>query len=488
MADTMVALGDVPSHQARRLGPDRWAVRHGEDMLSWSQLDDRATRRAHALAARGVGQDHRVVLALPNGNALFELSFALWKLGATPTVVSARMPAGELSEIIALAEPKAVIAAASLTGEIAQALPPEFGEDHPEQAAMPSRVARNWKILTSGGSTGRPKLIVANQPSRMSPDAAMLRLPKDSVIVNPGPCHHNMPFATSVLGMVRGCSVSGMVRFDPLEFLALVERDRPEWVTMVPTMMSRVWALPSEQRTAFDVSSLQSVIHTAAPIAAWLKRAWIEWLGPERIVELYGGSEGVGITAITGSEWLERPGSVGRPVGCSVHVLDPEGMALGPNQTGEIYFTPLNASADDVFAYVGAQMRKGPAGSVSLGDNGWLDEEGFLYVIGRRTDLILRGGENVYPAEIENVIFQIEGVAEAAVIGIHDPRWGEVGKAIVALKPGAQVSEEQVIAYCKQKLAGFKAPKQVQFVPALARNAAGKVDKPRLRAEFGDQA
>lgn len=479
-----ILLGDVPSHQAHRLGPDRWALRHGEDVLTWSELDDRATRRAHALAARGVGQDDRVVLALPNGNALFELSFALWKLGATPTIVSARMPASELSEILALAEPRAVIAAPSLTSGIGDALPAEFGEDNHEQAPIKARVARNWKILTSGGSTGRPKLIVANQPSRMNPDAALLRQPTDSVIINPGPCHHNMPFATSVLGMVRGCSVTGMVRFDPLEFLRLVERDRPEWVTMVPTMMSRVWALPPDQRGAFDVSSLQTVVHTAAPIAAWLKRAWIDWLGPDRIVEVYGGTEGVGITAITGSEWLERPGSVGRPVGCSIRILDADGAALGPNRTGEIFFTPLGGSAEDTFAYVGAQMRKGPSGSVSLGDNGWLDEDGYLYVVGRRTDLILRGGENVYPAEIEDVLSECEGVAACVVIGLPHEDLGESVHAIIEVRdPACPPSADALRAHVAARLEKYKCPASYEFVSEPLRDAAGKVRRSRLRDE-----
>ncbi len=479
-----ILLGDVPSHQARRLGPDQWAIRHGEDVLSWSLLDNRATRRAHALAAKGVSTDDRVVLALPNGNALFELSFALWKLGATPTVVSARMPGGELSEILALAEPKAVIADPSLSGEIANALPSDFGVDYHEHAPIPSRMARNWKILTSGGSTGRPKLIVANQPSRMSADTALLRQPQDSIIINPGPCHHNMPFATSVLGMVRGNSVTGMVRFDPLEFLRLVERDRPEWVTMVPTMMSRIWALPQEQRQAFDVSSLQTVIHTAAPIAAWLKRAWIDWLGPDHIVEVYGGTEGVGITAINGGEWLERPGSVGRPVGCSIRILDVEGAVLGPGRTGEIYFTPLHASADDTFAYVGAEMRKGPAGSVSLGDNGWLDDDGFLHVIGRRTDLILRGGENVYPAEIEDVLSECEGVAACVVIGLPHEDLGESVHAIIeTLDPAHPPAENALRAHIAARLEKYKCPASYEFVAHPLRDAAGKVRRSKLRDE-----
>jgi bile acid-coenzyme A ligase len=479
-----ILLGDVPAHQAQRRGGDHWAIRHDDDVLPWAQLEDRATRRAHALAAKGVGHDDRVVLALPNGNALFELSFALWKLGATPTVVSGRMPGSELSEVIALAEPKAVIADPSLTGQIAQALPPDFGMDHFEQDPIESRMARNWKILTSGGSTGRPKLIVANQPSRMSLDVAMLGQPGDGIIINPGPCHHNMPFATSVMGMVRGCSVTGMVRFDPAEFLRLVERDRPEWVTMVPTMMSRIWALPREQREAFDVSSLKTVVHTAAPIAAWLKRAWIDWIGPDRIVEVYGGSEGVGVTLITGSEWLERPGSVGRPVGCTVRVLGSDGTELGPNQTGEIFFTSLHGTADEVFAYVGADKRKGPAGSVSLGDNGWLDEDGFLYVIGRRTDLILRGGENVYPAEIEAVLSECAGVAACVVIGLPHEDLGESVHAIIEVQdPARPPSEDDLRAHIAERLDRYKCPASYEFVLEPLRDAAGKVRRSKLRDE-----
>jgi bile acid-coenzyme A ligase len=477
-----VLLGDVPAYQAGRLGPDRWAIRHGDEVLTWAQLDDRATRRGHALAGRGIGADDRVVLALPNGNALFELSFALWKLGATPTIVSASMPSAELTEIIALAQPRVVIAAPALAGVVASALPPGFGADHPEHAAMAAKVARNWKVLATGGSTGRPKLIVANQSSRMNTAMSMLRQPEDGVIINPGPCHHNMPFATSVLGMVRGCSISGMVRFDPLEFLRLVERDRPQWATMVPTMMSRIWALPEEQRLAHDVSSLQTVVHTAAPIAAWLKRAWLDWLGPDCVVEVYGGSEGVGITAITGSEWLERPGSVGRPQGCAVEVRDAQGALLGPGETGEIYFRSLSGNADEAFAYVGGQMRKGPGGSVSLGDNGWLDEAGFLYVIGRRTDLILRGGENVYPAEIEEALSECAGVAACVVIGLPDADLGESVHAIIeVVDPADPPQEEALRAQAAARLDRYKCPASYEFVSQPLRDAAGKVRRSALR-------
>jgi bile acid-coenzyme A ligase len=249
-------------------------------------------------------------------------------------------------------------------------------------------------------------------------------------------------------------------------------------------MMSRVWALPPEQRRAFDVSSLETVIHTAAPIAAWLKRAWIDWIGPDRIVEVYGGTEGVGITAITGSEWLERPGSVGRPVGCSVQVLDVHGTVLKPNQTGEIYFTPLHATADDTFAYVGAQMRKGPAGSVSLGDNGWLDDDGYLHVIGRRTDLILRGGENVYPAEIEDALSECDGVAASVVIGLPDEDLGESIHAIIEPQdPDRLPSLDAIRVHVASRLDKYKWPASYEFIAEPMRDAAGKVRRSKLRDE-----
>jgi bile acid-coenzyme A ligase len=484
MALLLIALGDLPAYQAARLGEHRRALSHGDESLSWGELDNRATRRAHALAAQGVKQDDRVVLALPNGNALFELAFALWKLGATPTVVSARMPQGELLEILELAEAKTVIVDSALTGDVPGALPPSFGRDHPVSDTITARIAAHWKILTSGGSTGRPKLIVANQPAQMSPDVSLLRQPLDSVIINPGPCHHNMPFAMSIMAMVRGCSVSGMVRFDPLDFLRLVERDRPEWVTMVPTMMSRIWALPEEQRKSYDVSSLKTVIHTAAPIAPWLKRAWIDWLGPDCIVEVYGGTEGVGITQITGGEWLQRPGSVGRPVGCAVQVLDGEGNPVAPGETGEIYFVPAAPSPDDVFTYVGASMRRGPSGSVSLGDNGYLDEEGFLYVIGRRTDLILRGGENVYPAEIEDALSECDGVAASVVIGLPDEDLGERIHAIIEPNDAdCPPSEEKLRAQLETRLEKYKRPASYEFVAGPLRDAAGKVRRSKLQQE-----
>jgi bile acid-coenzyme A ligase len=479
----LLALGQVPAHQVARLGRDRWCLRHGDDSLTWGELDERSNRRAHALAAKGVGENDLVVLSLPNGNALFELSFAIWKLGATPSMVSASLPAAELAAILDLADPKAFVAEGAAAQARPGALPANFGLDFPDAAPLEPRIARYWKVMTSGGSTGRPKLIVARQPAQMESDYAVLGLPQDSVILNPGPCHHNMPYAMSVLAMVRGCAVSGLVRFDPLEALRLIERDRCAWVNVVPTMMRRIWGLPPEQRDSFDLSSLRSVIHTAAPIPDWLKRAWIGWLGPERIVEVYGGTEGIGVTVINGVDWLTHPGSVGKPVGCDVRVLDAEGRPTAPREVGEIYFYPL-PGAGEAFHYVGAEMRRGPEGGISLGDQGWMDEEGFLYVAGRRTDLILCGGENVYPAEIESVLSACDGVAGSVVIGLPDEDLGERVHAIIEPEdPARPPAESDLRAAVEARLERRKHPHSYEFVAGPLRDAAGKVRRSVLRDE-----
>jgi bile acid-coenzyme A ligase len=478
----LIALGQIPAYQASRRGRDRWCLRHGDDVLTWGELEEHATRRAHALAALGVRQDDLVMIALPNCNALFELTFAIWKLGATPAVVSANLPAAELAAILDLAEPVAFVAEGDAAQARPGALPAHFGLDHPDATPVEAKVARYWKVLTSGGSTGRPKLIVARQPARMDTGLGPLGLPQDSVILNPGPCHHNMPFAMSHMAMLRGCAVSSMVRFDPLEALRLIERDRAEWATVVPTMMRRIWSLPPEQRNGFDLSSLRMVWHTAAPIPDWLKRAWIDWLDPERVHEVYGGSEGVGVTTISGGEWLAHPGSVGRPVGCDVKVLAPDGSPVPTGEIGEIFFFPLPGTPGEAFHYVGAEMRRGPHGSISLGDQGRIDEDGFIYVSGRRTDLILVGGENVYPAEIESVLSACEGVGGAVVIGLPDEDLGEVIHAIVepvdAARPPA---EADLRAAVEARLERRKHPRSYEFVTGPLRDAAGKVRRSALR-------
>lgn len=479
-----VLLGDVPERNAARLGADRWAVRHGDEALGWGELAGRTQRRAHALATRGVGRGDRVVLALPNGNAFYELTFALWKLGATPTVVSPRLPPAELRAIVELADPRLVIADDTVLREATGALPVDFGRDHPDSSPLPSLEAPHWKAMTSGGSTGRPKLIVDNLPSRMDDSLRGLGLPVDGMTINPGPLYHNMPFAMTHMSMLLGSSVLGMVKFDAAQFVDLVERWRPEFVTMVPTMMNRVARLPEEQRAGRDMSSLRTVWHTAAPIHASLKRFWIDWLGPDRIWEMYGGTEGFCTTQISGTEWLAHPGSVGKPVGGELLIRGEDGIPLPAGEVGEIFMRRAASAGAPSYQYVGAEGRRLDDGFESFGDYGWADEDGYLYIADRRTDMILVGGRNIFPAEVESALLEHDDIAEAIVIGLPDADMGARIHAIVRLEEGANgLSADNLIAFAANRLVAYKLPRTVEFTSAALRDESGKARRSRLREE-----
>lgn len=478
-------LGDVPERNAARLGPGRWAVRHGEEAIAWGELAERSLRRAHALAAQGVAQGDRVVLGLPNGNAFYELTFAVWKLGATPTVVSPRLPPAELRAILDLADAKAVIAADPGLQAALGALPERFGRDHPERAPLASLEAPSWKAMTSGGSTGRPKLIVDHLPSRMDDALRGLGMPVDGVMLNPAPLYHNFPFAMTHMMLLLGTSVVGMAKFDAAAFLALVERHGVQWVSLVPTMMNRIARLPEEVRKAHDLSSLETVWHTAAPIPPWLKRFWIDWLGPERIWEMYGGTEGFCTTQLNGAEWLDHPGSVGRPAGGEVLIRGEDGTALPPGEVGESYMRQAGAKPGQAsYHYVGADSRRLPDGFESLGDYGWVDKDGYLYIADRRTDLTLSGGRNVYPAEVEAALLEHPGVAEAIAIGLPDPDLGARVHGIVRLEEGVQPpSVDDLLAFAAERLVSYKLPRSVEFTEEPLRDEAGKARRSRLREE-----
>jgi bile acid-coenzyme A ligase len=479
---TDIVLGDIPERNAARLGPARWAVRHDEDVLTWGALADRALRRAHALAAAGIGQDDFVVLALPNSNAFYELTFALWKLGATPMAVSARLPRAELLPIIEASGARTAIAHEPDLIASLGALPSGFGADHAETSPLPSRVSKHWKAMTSGGSTGRPKIIVDHYASRLPNTGPMLRLPADGVMLNPAPLYHNFPFALSHMALVHGCSVVGMPKFDAETLLALVARHRVEWVNLVPTMMNRIARLPSDVRARYDLSSLHTVWHTAAPIAPWLKQMWIDWLGGERIWEMYGGSEGFATTQLNGVEWLAHRGSVGRPVMGEIRIRGEHGETLPAGEIGEIYMRGPGG-AQQTYHYIGADSRRLDDGFESFGDYGWLDADGYLYIADRRTDMILCGGANIYPAEIEAVLMQHPRVDTAIVIGLPHPDLGAAPHAIIRPEQsGEPPSEDDLHAFVAERLERSKTPRSYEFTDTPLRDEAGKVRRSQLRA------
>lgn len=487
MTDT-VLLGDIPERNAARRGPHRWAMRHDGEVLSWGELAHRVRRRAHALTAAGVGQDDFVVLALPNCNALFELTFALWKIGATPTVVSARLPLPELLAVIETAGARFVIADDPEIAAKTKALPAGFGRDHADASPLASKVAKHWKAMTSGGSTGRPKVIVDAMPSAipLGGTGSVLGLPVDGVMLNPAPLYHNFPFAMTHMSMLAGSSVVGMTKFDPEKLLQLIEAHRVEWVNLVPTMMNRIARLPADVRARYDISWLRMLWHTAAPIPPWLKEFWIDWIGPERIWEMYGGTEGFATTQLSGVEWLAHRGSVGRSES-EILIRGENGEALPPGEVGEIFMRGRGGKTP-TYQYKGADSRRLDGGFESFGDFGWLDEDGYLYIADRRTDMILCGGSNIYPAEVEAALMEHPAVETAIVVGLPDDDLGAVPHAIVKLEQGVLTPPfEELAQFAGDRLVRYKVPRSFEFTDEPLRDEAGKVRRSRLLAERVDR-
>jgi bile acid-coenzyme A ligase len=467
-----------------RADPDRPAITCAEDTISRVELEARTNRLARVYSDLGVTRDSFVTIGLPNGIGFFEATIAAWKLGATPQPISSSLPASERRAIIDLANPSLVVGVDPSETPGRRTIPAGFAPDASRPSdPLPAVVGASFKAPTSGGSTGRPKLIVATQPATWEAIVAfatLLRMPQDGVHLVTGPLYHNGPFVTSVLALLKGNHVVVMPRFDAARALALIEQHRVDWMYAVPTMMHRIWRLPQNERNRFDLSSLRVLFHMAAPCPMWLKESWIEWLGGDRVLELYGGTEAQSITFISGDEWLEHRGSVGRPVLGEMLVLDPDGNEVPPGQVGEIWMR-RGEDAPPSYRYVGADAKSRPGNWESLGDMGRKDENGYIYLSDRDTDMILVGGANVYPAEVEAALDEHPTVRSSCVIGLPDDDYGSVVHAIVqTLEPltGPELDE-----FLRSRLAKYKLPRTYEFVAAPLRGDDGKVRRPALRVE-----
>jgi bile acid-coenzyme A ligase len=461
--------------------PDAVAITHEGVTITRAQLQQRTNRLARAYEELGVREGTMVTIALPNGIEFFEACLATWKLGATPQPVSNRSPRLELEQIVELADPSLVVGA-DIPGRTS--IPPGF-EAPAELAAddLPDRVSVEWKAPTSGGSTGRPKLIVSQLPAIaevVELTAEIYRMLPGRAHLVTGPLYHNGPFIAAMCGLFLGGHDVVMTRFDAAAALDLVERYRIDHMYLVPTMMLRIWKLPPEQRTGHDLSSLRIAFHLAAPCPPWLKEAWIEWLGADRVWELYGGTEQQVITVLSGSEWLAHRGSVGRPVrNGRIRILDAEGRDLPPGEVGEVYLKRAE-EAPGTYRYVGASA-KSRDGWESLGDMGFLDGDGYLYLTDRLNDMILVGGANVYPAEVEAALDEHPQVLSSCVVGLPDEELGSRVHAIV--QAPAEVSDEQLHAHLAERLAPYKLPRSFERADQYLRDDAGKVRRSALRAD-----
>jgi bile acid-coenzyme A ligase len=463
------------------IDPDALAIACEGRAVTRAEFDRRSNRLARMFSARGVTAGDLVCIALPNGIAFLEAAWAAWKLGAVPQPLSSRLPAAERDALVALANPRLVLGVSPDTYPGRACLPEGFEPDAAlSDAPLPDRTSPHGQAIASGGSTGRPKLIVDANPARFDPESAHYGIESGHVVLVPGPLFHTGPFLNAREALLRGASVVLMSRFDAAELLRLVARHQVAWVNVVPTMLHRIWQLPEEVKRAADLSSLRRIVTSGAPCAPWLMRAWIDWLGPDRVFEAYGGTERIGGTLISGREWLAHPGSVGKPTaGRKVRILDPEGRELAPGEIGEVFMLPPGGQGS-TYRYVGAKSRATDDGWESLGDMGYVDADGFLYLVDRRTDMIITGGENVYPAEVEAALDACSGVRSCAVIGLPD---ADLGQRIHAIVEGEASLEASLRAQLAERLARYKIPRSFEFVSTPLRDDAGKVRRVALRAE-----
>jgi bile acid-coenzyme A ligase len=476
-------LGMLLTAQAIRR-PDAPAFTFAGRTWSFAAMDAAANRMARALATQGVVAGDCVILSMPNLPQYPQAAYALWKLGATPCAISQRLTAREFGEAVALAQPRLIVGTrATPAGHV-----PLFDVDLPvdptlADTPLPPALADPGKILASGGSTGQPKLIVDPRDSGWGADKIVPYRSPGSVILNAGPLYHSAPFAFAITALAEGCHVVCMERFDAQEWLRLAERHQASVATLVPTMMSRIARLDPAITDRADLSSFRVLMHSSAPCPADVKRWWLDRVDPHVLLEVYGGTERIGATIIDGADWLAHPGSVGRAApGDEIVIVDEAGAPLPRGQVGEILFR-RPGGAGTGYRYIGARSRI--TGDLDgLGDMGWLDEDGWLYIADRRTDMILVGGVNVYPAEVEAAIEQVPGVACAAVIGLPDPDIGNRVHAVVELAPGPVPADPLAfLAPGLATLAPFKRPRSVEFTHERVRDDAGKVRRSALRAE-----
>jgi bile acid-coenzyme A ligase len=369
--------------------------------------------------------------------------------------------------------------------------PDDFTYRGPIATVLPDRPSNPIKALASGGSTGKPKLILTTGDALFDPDnpviPQLMRFEPGDLKYSPGPLYHNGPFWFSLNMLLRGGRVLLNERFDARRCLELIELHQPTVLNLVPTMMQRM--LREADWSQRDLGSVRVVWHLAAPCPAWAKEGFIDKLGGERVFELWAATEANGLTIIDGNEWLQHKGSVGKGIGTEILILDEDRQPLPNGEVGEI-FTRI-AGAPPPCEYLGSKpLENLREGFTSVGDLGWLDSEGYLYLADRRTDLIISGGSNIFPAEVEAVITQHPKVCDAAVIGLQDNDLGRRVHAVV--EPLADGNNEalslEVMDLCREQLLSYKVPRTIELVETLPRNEAGKIRRTWLRDQRDESA
>jgi fatty-acyl-CoA synthase len=485
--------------------------------MTYRELDEASNSGAQLFRSLGLKAQDHVALLVENSLRFLEICWAAQRCGLFYTAISTYLTDAEIAYIVRDCGAKVFVLSAKAGHDIA-ALAEACGADvkifvsGESRLALPSwddAVARQpatpikdeisgYDMLYSSGTTGRPKGVkpqFKHEPlATMNPllvllCANMCGMSAESVYLSPAPLYHAAPLRFNIMSGALGGTSIIMERFDAEQFLALIEKHRVTVAQLVPTMFVRLLKLPEEVRRRYDISSLKAVIHAAAPCPVDVKAAIIDWWGPI-LVEYYGGTEGNGITIVNSQEWLKHPGTVGRTLVGEIKILDEAGQPLPPREIGSVYF-----SGGPVFAYHNDPQKTAraytPEGWSTLGDVGYLDEEGYLYLTDRKAYMIISGGVNIYPQEAENILINHPAVFDVAVFGVPNEEMGEEVKAVVQLAPGSHADErtkDELIAFCRSKLSPLKCPRSIDFEDELPRTPTGKLMKRLLRDRYWQRA
>jgi len=482
------------------------------ETVTYRELDKRSNRLAQLWHERGLRRGDHVAILLENDPRWFDAVWAALRSGLYYTPVNFHLTAPEIAYIVEDCGARSVLTSASLADKVSDLgveIPLVLGGDIAGWERYEDAVAdqpgtpldhepEGAGMFYSSGTTGRPKGILFPLPNRTVHDDHPLVTMKspigntaDSVYLSPAPMYHTAPVVTCSMAHRVGATTVVMERWDPEACLAAIERYRCDRAQFVPTMFVRLLKLPPEVRDTYDVSSLELVTHAAAPCPVEIKRQMMDWLGPI-IWEYYAGSENVGSTLIGPEEWLAHPGSVGLPRFTTAHICDDEHHELSIGQVGNIWFDTPGAA----FEYHGDPTKtatsRSPEGWFNLGDVGYLDEDGYLYLTDRQSFTIISGGVNIYPQEAEDVLVLHPAVADVAVFGVPNEDLGEEVKAVVQLLDPAAAGpamETELLAFCRARLAPFKCPRSIDFDDELPRQDTGKLYKRLLKDRYwGDRA
>ncbi|MGW4794278.1 AMP-binding protein [Nonomuraea sp. NPDC004297] len=462
--------------------PDRPALL-GDEGITYGRLLDRVNRVSNGLTSRGAAPGDCVVTVLKNGADALAMMLATYQIGVYLVPVNWHFTAEEIDYIVADCGAKAVVAPDALTVDELAAGQPAGPPVHRRAGSM---------MLYTSGTTGRPKGVRRRlldltpedlYPILMRKSWRHFGLPMGGVHLVCSQLYHSAPYGQAMMALQFGHSLVAPERFEAADALALIERHRVTNAFMVPTMFHRMLAVPD--RESYDLSSLTHLYHGAAPCPPATKQAMIDWLGPV-VWEYYGSTEAAVATMVSSPEWLARPGTVGRALdGMSFTIVDEDGREVPPGSPGLVYIGGINR-----FEYHGDPDKTAAAmrgRDYTPGDIGYLDDDGYLFLLDRRTDLIISGGVNIYPAEIEAALLEHPSVSDVAVIGVPDPEWGQKVVALVqpvAGVPGGEELTADLLRHCAPRLARLKHPRLIEYRESLPRTPTGKLSRRNVREAY----